>query len=60
MVESVIVSISFPKGGDENSGVLIVGKHRSGKASEIINAFEGKEARELYEKLTKRKVVPEA
>lgn len=59
MVESVIVSVSFPKGGDENSGVLIVGKHRSGKASEIINAFEGKEARELYEKLTKRKVAPE-
>lgn len=59
MVESVIVSVSFPKGGDENSGILLVGKKRPGKDADIINVFKGKEARELYEKLTKRKVVPE-
>ena len=60
MVESVIVSVNFPDDGGEDSGILLVGKPKPGHTSEIINAFEGKAARELYKKLTKRKVVPEA
>lgn len=60
MVESVIVSVNFPDDGGEYTGILLVGKPKPGHASEIINAFEGKAARELYQKLTKRKVVPEA
>ena len=44
-------------GYDHNPGkdntVLIVG--RVGQAAEIINAFEGKEAEELYLKLTTKK-----
>jgi len=56
MVESVIVSVNFPDDGGEDTGILLVGKPKPGHTSEIINAFEGKAARELY----KRKVVPEA
>ena len=59
MVESVIVSVSFPDDGGKDTGILLVGKRKAGHVSEIINVFEGKEARELYKKLTKRKVVPE-
>jgi len=60
MVESVIVSVSFPENGDEDSGILLVGRKKTGHNADIINVFKGKEARELYDKLTKRKVVPEA
>lgn len=50
---SVIVSWDFEHGKD--TGVLIVGKKQPGKAVEIINAFQGKEAEDLYLKLTTRK-----
>ena len=60
MVESIIVSVSFPDDGNENTGVLLVGKKQPGKDAEIVNVFEGKDARDLYKKLTKRKVVQEA
>ena len=59
MVESIIVSVSFPDDDGEDTGILLVGKSKPGHASEIINVFEGKAARELYKKLMKRKVVPE-
>lgn len=45
---SVIVSWDFSNGRD--IGVLLVGKQVKGKV-EIVNAFQGKEAVELYEKL---------
>jgi hypothetical protein len=47
--DTVLVSVNFTQGKD--SGVLIVGRKRPNQSVEIINAFEGKEARELYEKL---------
>lgn len=47
---SVIVSWDFSKGKDV--GVLLVGKKKPGKAVEIINAFQGQEAEEIYKKLT--------
>lgn len=47
---SVIVSWDFSNG--EDVGVLIVGKQKKGKI-EIVNAYQGKEAVELYEKLTR-------
>jgi hypothetical protein len=46
--ESVIVSVDFSHG--EDVGVLIVGKQMDGHM-EIINAFQGKDAEELWEKL---------
>lgn len=48
--DSVIVSWDFSHGNDV--GILLVGKQTEGKV-EIINAFRGSEARELYDKLTK-------
>lgn len=51
--ESVIVSVDFTNG--EDVGVLIVGRQKNGKV-EIINAFQGQEAVELYKKLTIKKV----
>ncbi len=45
---SVIVSWDFSNGRD--IGVLLVGKQVNGKV-EIVNAFQGKEAVEIYEKL---------
>jgi len=46
--ESLIVSVSFSA---EDSGVLIVGKQKDGKV-DVINAFQGKEAWDLYKKIT--------
>lgn len=50
---SVIVSWDFSNGKD--TGILLVGQKQPGQAVEVINAFQGKEAEELYLKLTKRK-----
>lgn len=50
---SVIVSWDFSHGKD--SSILLVGKKEPGKPVEVINAFQGKEAEELYLKLTTRK-----
>lgn len=46
---SVIVSWDFSHGVDV--GVLLVGKQEKGNV-DVINAFQGKEAEELYKKLT--------
>lgn len=46
---AVIVSWDFSHGKD--TGVLIVGKQESGRM-EIVNAFQGPEALELWKKLT--------
>ena len=48
---AVIVSWDF---SHEDTGVLIVGRQKN-KEITVINAFQGKEARELYEKLTIKK-----
>lgn len=42
----------YPEGNDR--AVLIIGRKQMNESIEIINAFGGKEAIELYEKLTKR------
>lgn len=46
--ESLIVGVDFSEGSDE--GVLIVGRQKNGEVT-IINAFQGKEAFDIYEKL---------
>lgn len=51
-VGSVIVSWDFSHGKDKS--VLLVGKQENGKV-EIVNAFQGKEAEEIYKKLTTRR-----
>lgn len=49
---SAIVSWSFSE--DDDVYVLLVGKQERGKSAEIINAFQGEEAVELFKKLTER------
>ena len=54
------ILVSFNPCGQNGDEILIVGRKEAGKkVATIINAFHGKEAVELYEKLTMRKVVPE-
>ena len=51
--DTLIVGIDFSKG--EDVGVLIVGRKRPNDSVEIINAFQGKEARLMYERLIAKK-----
>ena len=51
-VDSVIVSCNFSNGPDQD--ILLVGKQKNGKI-EVINAFQGPEAYELWKKLTIKK-----
>ncbi len=53
MVDSILVSVDFSNKDD--TGVLIVGRKRMNQSVDIINAFQGDEARELYEKLVTKK-----
>ena len=55
--ESLLVGVDFTNG--EDVGVLIVGRKRPNQSVDIINAFQGKEAEELYNKLIGKKVVLE-
>ena len=49
MVDSILIGVDFSNNDD--IGCLIVGRKRMNQSVEIINAFQGKEANELYEKL---------
>ena len=40
---------------EKDNAVLIVGRQKVRGVADIINAFQGEEAKELYEKLTTRK-----
>ena len=53
MVDSILVSVDFSN--KDGNGVLIVGRKRMNQSVDIINAFQGDEARELYEKLVTKK-----
>lgn len=46
--ECLLVSVDFTK--SEDTGVLIVGRQKNGEVT-IINAFQGEEAFDIYEKL---------
>ena len=46
------ILISFARETPDSDPVLIVGRKRMNKSVDIINAFEGKEALDIYEKLT--------
>lgn len=52
VTDSILVSVDFdlPEGPD--TAVLIVGKKKKGEAVDILNAFQGEEAIELWNKLT--------
>lgn len=46
--ECLLVSVDFTQG--EDTGVLIVGRQKNGKI-DIVNAFQGQEAIDIYKKL---------
>ncbi len=46
--DTLLVSISF---SDKDTGVLVIGRKRKNESIEIINAFQGEEALDLYKKL---------
>lgn len=48
--ESLIIGVDFAKRDERDDGVLIVGRQKNGEVT-IINAFQGKEAFNIYEKL---------
>ena len=50
--DTLLVSISF---SDKDTGVLVVDRKRKNQSIEIVNAFQGDEALELYKKLVTQK-----
>ena len=46
------ILVSFARETPTSDPILIVGRKRMNKSVDIINAFEGKEALDIYEKLT--------
>lgn len=48
--DCILVGVDFNK-EDNRVGVLIVGRKRPNESVDIINAFQGKEAEDLYLKL---------
>lgn len=53
ITDSIIIGFYRSKNGDNT--VLIVGRKRLNKSVDIINAFEGDEALELYRRLVTKK-----
>lgn len=53
MVDTILVSVDFSNKND--TGVMVVGRKRMNQSVEIINAFQGEEAKELYKRLTTKK-----
>ena len=49
---SIIVGYDASENGDEP--ILLVGKKNPNEIIKIINAFQGKEAKDLWKKLTER------
>lgn len=47
--------IGYDINSSTDNAILIVGRKRMNESTEIINAFQGKEAVELYEKLITKK-----
>ena len=50
--DTLLVGISF---SEKDTGVLIVGRKRKDHVTDIVNAFQGEEALELYKKLITKK-----
>ena len=49
MLDTLLVSVNYSE--KDGTGVLLVGKKRMNQSAEIVNAFQGKEAIDLYKKL---------
>ena len=51
MSKPEVVLVSYEPSKSENKAILIVGTKRPNESIEIINAFQGKDANELWKKL---------
>lgn len=51
MNDTIIVSYDDHSNHSNDIPILIVGRKRLNESTEIINAFDGDEAKELYERL---------
>lgn len=49
MLDTLLVSVNYSE--KDGTGVLLVGKKRMNQSVEVINAFQGQEAIDLYKKL---------
>lgn len=49
------VLVSFDSSGGKDKEILIVGRKTPGEVVDIINAFQGEEAVDLYKKLVTKK-----
>jgi hypothetical protein len=49
LADTLLVSINASTNGDET--VLLVGRKRLNESVEIVNAFQGKDAMDLYKQL---------
>lgn len=49
LTDTLLVSIGLSTDGDET--VLLVGRNRLNESVEIVNAFQGKDAMDLYKQL---------
>ena len=49
LTDTLLVSIALKS--NEDDAALIVGRKRKGESVEIVNAFQGKEATDLYNRL---------
>lgn len=47
-----VLLVSFARENPNSDPVVIVGRRRMNRSTDIVNAFEGKEALDIYEKLT--------
>lgn len=52
LTETILVGIDI---SSDDQAVLIVGRKKPNDVMEVINAFQGEEAIELYKKLTVKK-----
>lgn len=52
VTDSILVSVDFDMQDGPDTAVLVVGKKKKGEAIDILNAFQGEEAMELWNKLT--------
>lgn len=48
------IIVSYDASENEDEPILLVGKKNPNETIKIINAFQGKEARDLWKKLTER------
>lgn len=47
-----VLLVSFARENPSSDPIVIIGRRRMNGSTDIINAFEGKEALDIYEKLT--------